>query len=104
MTCTKVTFPPLLAKQYPALAWIVPERVEAGKTPSAEADRWVQVDLLFASRAVGLRSNQRLGWMLIASSLLIAGAVLRRGGGEPWTLALFGAAALAFLYGVLAKR
>jgi predicted unusual protein kinase regulating ubiquinone biosynthesis (AarF/ABC1/UbiB family) len=50
------------------------------------------------------RSNQRLGWMLIASSLLIAGAVLQRGGSEVSTLALFIAAGLAFLYGVVAKR
>jgi hypothetical protein len=42
--------------------------------------------------------------MLIASSLLIAGAVLQRGGSEVSTVALFTAAGLAFLYGVVAKR
>jgi len=85
----------------------LPQRIDALLTRAERGSLTVQTGLSpDARRAVQRmeRSNQRLGWMLIASSLLIAGAVLRRGGGEPWTLAFFGAAALAFLYGVLAKR
>jgi len=85
----------------------LPQRIDALLTRAERGSLTVQTGLSpDARRAVQRmeRSNQRLGWMLIASSLLIAGAVLRRGGGEPWTLALFGAAALAFLYGVLTKR
>jgi predicted unusual protein kinase regulating ubiquinone biosynthesis (AarF/ABC1/UbiB family) len=85
----------------------LPQRLDALLSRAERGSLTVQTGLSpDARRAVQRleRSNQRLGWMLIASSLLIAGAVLQRSGSGPWSLALFGAAALAFLYGVLAKR
>jgi predicted unusual protein kinase regulating ubiquinone biosynthesis (AarF/ABC1/UbiB family) len=84
----------------------LPQRVDALLTRAERGSLTVQTGLSpDARRALRRleRSNQRVGWMMIASALLIAGAVLRSADG-PASLALFGAAAAAFLYGVLAKR
>jgi predicted unusual protein kinase regulating ubiquinone biosynthesis (AarF/ABC1/UbiB family) len=83
----------------------LPQRVDALLTRAERGGLTIQTGLSpDARRALQRleRSNQRVGWMLIASSLLITGAVLRSAG--PWGLVLFAAAGLAFLYGVLAKR
>jgi predicted unusual protein kinase regulating ubiquinone biosynthesis (AarF/ABC1/UbiB family) len=85
----------------------LPQRLDAILTRGERGSLTIQTGLSpDARRALQRleRSNQRVGWMLIASAFLIAGAVLRADNGGPWSLALFGAAALAFLYGVLAKR
>jgi len=85
----------------------LPQRVDALLTRAERGGLTVQTGLSpDARRAVQRleRSNHRLGWMLVASALLIAGAVLHAAEGASWTLSLFAAAGLAFLYGVLMKR
>jgi len=85
----------------------LPQRVDALLTRAERGGMTIQTGLSpDARRAIQRleRSNQRVGWMMIASALLIAGAVLRSANGGPWSLALFAAAGLTFLYGVLAKR
>ena len=86
----------------------LPQRVDALLNRAERGGLTVQTALTpEARRALQRleRSNQRVGWMLIAAALLIAGAVARSAAGvDPWSRALFVAAALAFLYGVLAKR
>jgi len=85
----------------------LPQRVDALLTRAERGGMTIQTGLSpDARRAIHRleRSNQRVGWMMIASALLIAGAVLRSANGGPWSLALFAAAGLTFLYGVLAKR
>jgi len=85
----------------------LPQRMDALLTRAERGSLTIQTGLSpDARRALQRleRSNQRVGWMLIASAFLIAGAVLRADTSGPWSLVLFGVAALAFLYGVLVKR